>query len=313
MSERNAKNRVMVTLDGSEQAETALPFARTLAAGNGEIIVLRVVSDREALFDTSGLLVIPAEAEFSFQLDEAKSQSEASIKKYDDVPGVTWRAETRLGDPAGMILSAARELEADFIVMASTGKGAFSRLALGSVADRIARTSPIPVLIVRAGNEPVVKRLLVPVDGSDLSRAAIPVARDLALRLNVPIQFVYVMDYTKITPGGLGTSVMTRDIQEQLISEASLVGQQVLNEAVGEVHASGVVATERLLRGIAGQSIIEATEPGDLTVMSSHGRSGITRWLIGSVAEKLVRTGPSPVLLVPAKKRVAAEHVEVTI
>jgi nucleotide-binding universal stress UspA family protein len=259
------------------------------------------------------MLVIPAEAEFSVQLDEAKKETEAAIKDIDDGSGAIWRAESRLGDPASVILAAGKELDADLIVMASTGKGAFARLALGSVADRVSRVSPIPTLIVRAGEQPPIKRLLVPIDGSDLSRAAIPVARDLALRLNAPIQFVYVMDYTKITPGGLGTSVMTRDVQEQLIAGATAAGQTALNEAVGEVHAAGVTATERLLRGIAGQSIIEATQPGDVIVMSSHGRSGITRWLIGSVAEKLVRAGAAPVLLVPTKKSDAPEYIEATI
>jgi nucleotide-binding universal stress UspA family protein len=312
MSEAQEKRRVLVTLDGSEQAESALPFAAELAHGDGEIIVLRVVSDRETLFDPAGMIVIPPEDEFAVQLAEAKKETEASIAQVSDQAGADWRAEARLGDPAETILEAAREHEVEAIVMASTGKGAFARLALGSVADRVSRTSPVPVMIVHAGNAPEIKRLVAPTDGSELAKKAMPVAIELARRLGVPIEFIYVMDYAKVTPGGLGTTMMTRDIYDQLVAEASAAGQQVLDEAVREAKAQGVTATEQLRRGITAMAIIEATKPGDVVVMSSHGRSGFTRWLIGSVAEKLVRDGSTPVFLITAK-RSTTEHVEVNI
>src|SRR6476469_543230 len=87
MSDPKDKLQILATLGGSDQAEAALRFARAIAAGAAEITVLRVVPEQESLFDPSGLIVIPAEAEFSEQLDRARGESKASVARFDDQPG----------------------------------------------------------------------------------------------------------------------------------------------------------------------------------------------------------------------------------
>ncbi len=306
MSDTHSKLRILATLDGSEQAEAALRFARAVAAGSAEITVLRVVSDRDTLFDPSGLIVIPAREELSQQLDRAATESKSSVAKFDDQPGVAWAVEVKVGEPAETILDVAMTRHVEMIVMSSTGKGAFARLTLGSVADRVARTSPVPVLVVHAGNRTTLKRVVVPIDGSDLAALAIPAARDLASRLNAPIEFLYVVDYSMEGPGVLGGAAMTPSLYAELLPAAIQAGERVVEKAVASVPAPGAVATGKVLRGIPAQAILEEASPDDVIVMTSHGRSGFSRWLIGSVAEKLVRAGSSPVMLIPTR-----QHAEV--
>jgi nucleotide-binding universal stress UspA family protein len=313
MSDPKDRLQILATLDGSDQAEAALRFARAIAAGAAEITVLRVVPEQETLFDPSGLIVIPAEDEFAEQLDRARGESKASVARFDDQPGIGWNVEAVLGDPAETILRLARERDVDLIVMSSTGKGAFSRLTLGSVADRISRTSPVPVMIVRAASEAMISRIVVPTDGSTLAETAIPAARDLALRTQAPIEFIYVVDYSMVVPGGMGAGALTPELHAQLLGDAIAAGQRAVDRAVESVVPAGVAATGKVVRGIPAQTILGETKPGDVVVMSSHGRSGFTRWLIGSVAEKLIRAGSSPVLLVPARKPIESEVVSITI
>jgi nucleotide-binding universal stress UspA family protein len=313
MSDPSDRLQILATLDGSDQAEAALRFARTVAANAAEITVLRVVPEHETLFDPSGVIVIPPEDEFAEQLHRASSESKASVAKFDDQPGIGWKIETVLGDPAESILRMAQERDVDLIVMSSTGKGAFTRLTLGSVADRVSRTAAVPVMIVRAANEATINRIIVPTDGSTLAATAIPAARDLALRMRASIEFLFVVDYSMVVPGGMGAGAMTPELHAQLLEDAVAAGQRAVDHAVESVIPAGVAATGKVVRGIPAQAILDETQPGDVVVMSSHGRSGFTRWLIGSVAEKLVRVGSLPVLLVPARKPIDGEVISVTI
>ena len=313
LNEARSPLRILTTLDGSARAESALAFARALAAGAAEIIVLRVVPDQQTVFDASGLLVIPAEDDYSEQLERAEQESRTAVANIDSQQGVIWRVETRLGEPAEAILETIDAHEIEIVVMSSTGKGAFGRLTLGSVADRVSRTSPAPVLIVRAGNQAALARLIVPTDGSPLARTAIPPAIRVAARLDLSIEFIYVVDYSMVVPGGLGADALTPGIYSELLSETTAIGRSVIDQAVGEAAAGGVEATGKVLRGIPAQAIHDEAGSNDLIVMSSHGRSGISRWLIGSVAEKLVRMGDSPVMLVPARAPADPEAISVTI
>jgi len=310
MSELQPKLRILTTLDGSSQSEASLLFARLVAAGNADVTVVRVVSNSEPIFDPSGLLVIPAEEEIAAQLDHARVQSETSVRKFDDEPGVRWDIVTLTGDPAEAILDAAELRHVDFIVMASTGKGAFARMTLGSVADRVARTAAVPVLIVRNGGEAVIERLLVPIDGSERAAAELPVARDLARRIGAPIEFMYVVDYASVSTGlgGFGP-----EAQAQFMAEATASGQMIINEAVAQIVTAGIPATGMVYTGNPAEAILQEAKRGDLVVMCSHGRSGFTRWLIGSVAEKLIHGGSTPIMLVPVRTAIRAEAVVIAL
>src|SRR4051794_1028718 len=158
---------ILVPLDGSPEARAALPYAGALATPGSEIILLTVVRS-------------------AADADAAGAELETAAQHLR-VAGQTVRTEVAVGDPAERILDTAVNLDAEMIVMASHGRGAFGRLISGSVADRVAREATIPTMVVRARQvEPGpigITRLVVPLDGSPLAEAALPVATAISWRL----------------------------------------------------------------------------------------------------------------------------------
>ena len=192
--------------------------------------------------------------------------------------------------------------------MASHGKGAIKRLAFGSVADEIARTSPIPVLVIHTGGEEptieavAIKRLLLPLDGSELAKAAIPVAIDVGTRLKTPAVVVQA-----ITPEVIATtypgseSYYAADVYDDLLTQQRTAKTEMAQEAETLTKA-GVEAMALALIGSIGEAIESIIQDGDIILMTSHGRTGIRRFVLGSVAERSVLR-VAPVLLVPAPGR----------
>jgi nucleotide-binding universal stress UspA family protein len=144
-----------------------------------------------------------------------------------------------------------------------------------------------------------VKRLIVPLDGSELATGAIPVARALAQRLAVPVVLVRAVDLAEVL-GPVGDLLM---IPPKVVDDAEAEARRSLEEVATALREEGVEAAVEVWIGPAFNAIAEAAQPGDVIVLCSHGRSGVSRWLLGSVAEKLVREGPVPVVLVPVCQR----------
>ena len=90
---------------------------------------------------------------------------------------------------------------------------------------------------------------------------------------------------------------------DQIWQEAEAEARSTVTAAVSRLQAEGVDASGEIVNGSPFFAISEATEPGDLLLLTSHGRGGVRRWLLGSVAEKLVREADAPVMLVPAVER----------
>jgi nucleotide-binding universal stress UspA family protein len=141
-------------------------------------------------------------------------------------------------------------------------------------------------------------RIVVPLDGSELANEALAHARSLAERLGVPIHLVRAIDPTSVTtvgPVGMGFdySAVNALIEEEEQDATSFIDTEVQRLTNDGFRATGVV-----LRGGAASAIISATREGDLVVMASHGRTGVRRWFLGSVAEELLRQASVPVLLI---------------
>jgi nucleotide-binding universal stress UspA family protein len=229
-------------------------------------------------------------------------------------PGVAVERLIAQGEPDDAIREAIGGRGADMIAMASHGRGAVGRALFGSVADRVTRGSTVPVLIVRAADDAppshvTLDRIVVPLDGSALAERALPVAAAIARRLKVPVAIVRAIDAATavpVAPGAIGIAPAgSAPVIAQLWDDAENEARTTVRDAVATLEQDGVQASGETLNGSPFFAISEATRPGDLLVLTSHGRSGIGRWLLGSVAEKLVREAPAPVLLVPATEREA--------
>lgn len=300
---------VLVALDGSTLAEHALPYAVALHQPGSALVLVTVVSEPEPVYGLLGDTVTTKEDVAAAYTTMGQAILDAAAKRVD--PRVPVQKVVAVGDPAARILDTVPENAVGMIVIASHGRGAIGRLTFGSVADRLARASPVPVLIVRpsAVAEPpasaTIRRLVVPLDGSSLAAEALPVAAAIAQRLHLPVLLIRALDVASWLPPapfgpGIGAPV---ELFDQLSHELQEEAASTLQDARARLEVGGVEAETKIVNGPASQTIAEAAGPTDVIVLTSHGRGGVRRWLLGSVAERLVRTGPAPVLLVPTSLR----------
>jgi nucleotide-binding universal stress UspA family protein len=305
---------VLAPVDGSTRALRAVPWAEKFAGPDGTVILLRVVPAQpnyaESLFSLVGAEDTVQEIQDAWtrtakaDLDEAAALLSGSRVSVEQLV-----AE---GEPDEEIVAAAERRGVQMIAMSSHGRGAIGRAIFGSVADRVARTAPVPIVILRTPDEVtdpgvVVSRIVVPLDGSEIAARALPVASELAKQLTAPVYVVRAVDAALALPMASGVfgagPVVDADVTDQIWEEAESEARSTVTAAVSRLQAAGVDASGGIVNGSPFFAISEAIEPGDLLILTSHGRGGVRRWLLGSVAEKLVREANAPVMLVPAVER----------
>ena len=302
-------DRILVPLDGSAVAAQALPYALALAEPDADIVLLRVVPPLHGL---AGQLIVTQHEVQARDEEVAQYEIERESKALKE-RGMTVSPEVVLGDPAAQILRVAAERAVGMIAMTTHGRGAVGRFLFGSVADRVARASLVPVCLIRPRPEavppipPAIQRVLVPLDGSDLAAEALPVAAALARRLAIPVHLVCAVDPVSALPvsSGLGgeSPMIAAELYEEIERQATADARRTLEAVASQLRNGGVPTTWEVLTGSPLFVIPATTRPGDLLVMTSHGRGGVRRWLVGSVAEKLVREAEVPIVLVPTSVR----------
>jgi nucleotide-binding universal stress UspA family protein len=277
--------RILVPTDRSDPARRALEQAADLAARyDATITTLHVVDTRE----------LDGGSEMDERTAAAQAELDAAIDDLDLEP--TPEAVVRAGIPSEEILDYADESGMDLIVMGTHGRTGVRRYLLGSVAEKVVRLSDVPVLSVHPAEVDVgtvpFERILVPTDGSDGASVAIDCATDLATTYDAALHAVSVVD-----TGGMATDVQFDVIMDQLEERARTAVETVADAA----SEAGVEDTETAVLEGRAHDVIQSyadDERIDLIVMGTHGRSGLDRYLLGSVAEKLVRTTSIPVLTV---------------
>lgn len=144
------------------------------------------------------------------------------------------------------------------------------------------------------------QRIVVPLDGSDLAERALVEAETMAALTHAPIHLVRVIDGTADHTAAPYTAMLDPlALSASLADEIDSVGQY-LGSVAQRIAARGYEVSHELRHGQVVDQLIAVSKPGDLLVMASHGRSGISRWFMGSIAENLVRRVSVPVLLVKA-------------
>ena len=208
-----------------------------------------------------------------------------------------------IGDPATEIVKNARDLQIDLIAMATHRESTLARGILGSVTDRVLQTSSVPVMTIRPGDDlkpetRIPDTVLVPLDGSALAESAVPIASLIAEKTGAKIVFVRVSSvpyYSSLASAGVG---YTRPLSSQELADMAGVYLQPFVTAAGE---AGLTATAHTPTGETTSNIMSAADQSEntLIVMSTRGASGLKRWILGSITDKLVRTSGHPVLVVP--------------
>ncbi len=266
--------RILIPLDGSELADRILDQVRpVLALERTEAVLLSVVPEIETRTARG-------------HLDRMKLALVAE--------GISARVLVRWGDPADGILRCARSLRPALIAMATHGRSGPARWAMGSVAERVLRGARQPVLLsnpAAVGGEIKFGRILVPLDGSKLSARILPLVEEMGRFPGAEVVLLHV-----VAPGP-GTVLGTPSPVPPRPDEVAIAGLEATRAAL---EAAGIRARTRIETGIPAERILGVAEEerADLIAMTTHGRSGLGRWVYGSVAEKVLRHGRRPLLLV---------------
>lgn len=278
--------RLLVALDGSPRSEAALAAVRSILRRHpAEVTLLQAV---EAPPGSEPVLA----AHLNVLIGRAEDYLGEKARELEAL-GAQVRPVVRVGYAAEVLLQAAEKETSGLLVLATHGRSGFQRWALGSVAEKILHASPLPVLAVRTAPdvaEPAFRRILVPLDGSEPSLAVIPSVAELARRFGAHLLLLNVCE-----------------------GPACTVPVPEVTRAWKALREAGVSAEPLMRQGAPAPEILEAAreQSADLIAMATHGRSGLSRWALGSVAEKVLRASPVPTLLVretaPAAKRAVDE------
>lgn len=294
---------ILVPLDGSAFGEQALPAALAIARRHDMRLALAHAhyTLTPAISAASVPFVDPA---IDAQL---RDQELAYLEAVAQRVAAVWDGPVSQALLEAPVVDAlckhAKAIGATLIALSSHGRGGMSRIWLGSVADRLIRQSAVPILVVQPGAEPLdltrepsLKRILIPLDGSPLAEQAI----DHALWVGRPVdtQYILLRVVEPIVRGffvdGIEPSV---DADAQAAAYRHASGE--LAAAVGRLRDAGRSVADDIWTGQPAAQILEAADTyhADLIVMTTHGRGGVARLLVGSVADKVLRGASVPILI----------------
>jgi nucleotide-binding universal stress UspA family protein len=292
---------IVVPLDGSPLAERALPYAAALAGATGaQVILLRAAQPRP----DPGADAPPAWApeEDSAYLADARTRLRAR-------GAALVEGAVSSGEAAAAIRDEARLRRADLVVLATHGRSGLGRALSGGVADDVLRRAEVPVLLVPPAAPPAwparlpaePRRVVVPLDGSPFAEAALPPARGLAAALGAELHLLRA-----VPPAG---ALLPRQVLAPAGGEADAARREAgadLEATAAPLRAGGlrVVCHPVVADPAAGLAGAAKGLGADAIAMATHGRAGLTRLVLGSVATAALRRATVPLLLVrPAPLR----------
>lgn len=290
--------RLLVPTDFSPASDAALAYAKALAEPlRASLDVIHAFEDPFATAAFAPEIYAPLPRELSDDLRQEADRRLAERLPVEQRVRFNGRTAIVPGTPAAAIVEYATQRGTDLIVMGTHGRSGFADLLLGNVAQRVVRTAPCPVLTVRETPARPIRRILVPTDFSATSDAAFDYALLLAERLGASVLLLHVLDDPFLTDGL---------VPDAYLSEAPAVRTAMLRNAQDRLaHRAATVppaipVEREVLFGNGAATIAEYAEARDVDVivMGTHGRAGVAHLLMGSVAERLVRTAPCPVLTV---------------
>jgi nucleotide-binding universal stress UspA family protein len=275
-------HHVLVPLDGSPQADKILPYVTWFAMRLNLPITLLSVSDTQG-----GTAPGPMQQNRAQQLQELVDQLQRD--------GVQAAPAVAVGRPAQEILRIADDRGCDLIILLTSTGHPSARGTLGPVADKIFHASHVPLVLIpplppdMTAPELPINSLILPLDGSPLAESALPYAEHLAQRLSaalvvarsVPFPGAYIDEKTPLA-GEIEANTYLQSVAERLRGEGVAVQTQVF----GGLPVPHILALAHQM-------------PHSLVVLTTHGRSALARWFVGSVVEGVVRAAEIPVLVIP--------------
>lgn len=284
------KKRYLVPLDGSELAEHALPWARLLGEKyERQVELMQCYEPMASVYLLPDFAPPPVYDDQSGVFEEIDKYLKTQVRALPPGLATTTRCE---GDAAAAILDRSETGEIEAVIMASHGRGGLGRWLLGSVATKVVRGIRLPVLVVNAQAEvpphPQLRRILVPLDGSKTAEAALKWAIPLARDFNAELKLYQGIAHTPIGHPTLDKAVALEVANAQ--------------EYLDKVKAEHPEVRATTIAEVAGPKlgIVDHANDCDLIIMSSHGLSGVKRWILGSVAESVLQAADKPLMIVYA-------------
>ena len=296
--------KMLIPLDGSKNAEKVLPLARILAAALKLPIELLEVIDVAAV---SARLAIDAPGNLDSLIFEGERVSREHLKEIAaNFSGSKVACSVERGKPADVIIEQAALDPGTLIAMATHGRSGVNRWILGSVAEKVLRGSSNPLFLVRADEgdsinpTAMIKSIVVPLDGSELAESVLPTVVEVAKTLDTEVVLCRAYELAASAYYGSEDYLPNYDgMLRQLKAEV----ESYLGEKVEWLKVSGLTNVSWVaLEGPSAEQIADysRTHPGAVVVMCTHGRSGVSRWVLGSVTEKVIRHSSDPVLVLHA-------------
>ncbi|MBI4564650.1 MAG: universal stress protein [Planctomycetes bacterium] len=297
--------RILIPLDGSETAEAALTQMRHfLKRQDSEVVLARIVEPLHV--QRMGELSVPEEVR-----REARSYLEKWERRLSD-EGVRVRSVLGEGSAADELLKLVEQERATLIAMTTHGRTGLSRWVFGSVAEKMLRASRVPLFLLRSFEpggkgalEPAAKaerafqKILVPTDGGKRSLTALPYAIGLARLFNSSLVFLHVRELPLSPPGSFAGMVPAWPLASAAPPDEP-TPESSLASAVERAKAEGIKTESHVVSGDPASEIVNqsASHKADLIVMATHARQGVSRWVLGSVTEKVLRAATVPMLVV---------------
>ena len=299
------ETRILVPLDGSPLAEQALSCAVTLGRGlSAELVLFRAESVPWRYLESAavkeGNLLEQIEVEANDYLQGVADQVRQA--------GLSVQTVVQHGLAPEAIVDYAEQMDIWLIIMATHGYGGIKRWTHGSVAERVLQAASVPVLMVRAQEEDaevlrqlmLCRRILVPLDGSEMAQQVLPPVTSVAQAVGAE---VFLFQVAVDQPASMFGSDWFFQPAEGEFEEEEREAQAYLERVADSLREDGIQVFTGTQIGAVAESIVAYAEANemDLIAMCTHGRTGLARWALGSVADRVLRAGGVPILLVRAR------------
>lgn len=288
--------KILVPLDGSELAERALYPALTVAQQTRGQVILLSVPILKHVFVTEragyGLLLPNNSFEKSRQELIAYLQSIRESQEEADFNVCTRVLD---GDPASVIVDAATEEGVDLIAMSTRGHSGLTHWMIGSVTEKVLRAASCPVLVIRSSK--VISKILITLDGSELSEQALKPGFEFARCVEAEVFLLQVLNI--LSPSEVRwLNELEAGLADRLREDSKAYLKTIAGDYRDAVGGKGVQTIVRA--GHAASKILDTVEnlDIDLIVLATHGRTGLRRWVYGSVTEKILRSTNCAMLVV---------------
>ena len=307
--------RILVALDGSGRAERALPAATQIARATGGTVILATVVPLPAHLEVGAYDLIDFPTMSNLVVDTGYNDAErylSLVRKLPALAGITVETTVLMGSPAAALLEEISARKADLVALTSRGRTGLARWGLGSVTQQVVRGCEVPLLVLREKGATLVRqadlehlfRVLVCLDGGSWAERSIEPAAHLALAMSdsnqAGLHLALVVSPGETTPASTSGALSLHEAKQYLAEVSRRLKQAYPSLTVTWSVGVGMDIAANITRMAESGEDAEGVGPFggcDVIALTTHGRTGVVRLALGSVAEKVVQTSRLPILI----------------